>query len=713
MLLLFNCSKKDNVPVDRKINSTTTIVMTARNQDNQISVVLVDVTTDFEGSNKISNLKGRAIKFNFTNSYDLDNKIDAFFAKIKDENVSLKDKNLSAQLEEDLKLINGFVGSADISKEKILEMVKNGNMELALNHDKENLFLEFLASLIATPAYAQTLKVDKLVADIVQGVYEQVRDCAAGGVRYNINQDCSQSIQKLIKSTGKLWDFIAEEVDKAMNPKDPKSANDLFNNMSNVSNSGDSPVSSGSAGGWGDPHIYTFDGSYYDFQAVGEFIVCKSTVDNFNLQIRQEEYNIGIKKMVSVNTAIALNTGSDIISIQHSPLKIYVNKKEVSSTFTEIELSASGKIKKNGNEISIDNNKGDKLTVNIREKYLDYVLGVSKDRKGKITGLLGNFDGDNKNDLITSTGSVANPGNFKEFYSTFANSWRITNAQSLFQYEVGKNTESFTDKNFPSQEFEISPAQYQIAYKACTEAGVTGEPALSSCIYDVAITQNLAWAKNYTDVQSEFNTSGLVAYYPFSGSVEDESGNNNDGQVFGASLTKDRNGKLNSAYTFAGSQQFIRVPNSLELHNLGQQMTISSWVLIDQWQSGAWGAVACKATASKPHFQFQLWYDSAKKKAFFESDGRHSTNGGFEMELKKWYHLVLMLDGKIRRFYVNGELIGIDTNLPLIQPDYSPLEFGRDFYSSTEYHIGALDEIRIYNRALSLSEIRNLYKLEN
>ena len=83
------------------------------------------------------------------------------------------------------------------------------------------------------------------------------------------------------------------------------------------------------------------------------------------------------------------------------------------------------------------------------------------------------------------------------------------------------------------------------------------------------------------------------------------------------------------------------------------------------------------------------------------------------MDLGKWYHLVLMIDGKTRRYFVNGELVGIETDLPLIEPDYSPLEFGRDFYAVTEFHIGALDDIRIYNRTLSLSEIKALYKADN
>ena len=52
--------------------------------------------------------------------------------------------------------------------------------------------------------------------------------------------------------------------------------------------------------------------------------------------------------------------------------------------------------------------------------------------------------------------------------------------------------------------------------------------------------------------EPEFLKKGLVAYYPFNGNAEDESGNGNDGEVKGATLTDDRHGKLNSAYQFNG-----------------------------------------------------------------------------------------------------------------------------------------------------------------
>jgi len=61
---------------------------------------------------------------------------------------------------------------------------------------------------------------------------------------------------------------------------------------------------------------------------------------------------------------------------------------------------------------------------------------------------------------------------------------------------------------------------------------------------------------------AQIPTSGLVAYWPFNGNANDESGNKNDGIVYGASLTSDRFGNMNSAYNFDGINDYIFIKDS-------------------------------------------------------------------------------------------------------------------------------------------------------
>lgn len=77
---------------------------------------------------------------------------------------------------------------------------------------------------------------------------------------------------------------------------------------------------------------------------------------------------------------------------------------------------------------------------------------------------------------------------------------------------------------------------------------------------------------------------GLVAYYPFNGNANDESGNGNDGEVNGATLAVDRKGKTAKAYAFDGESSVITVTDSAGVLNLSGNVnfTMSLWALIDE-----------------------------------------------------------------------------------------------------------------------------------
>src|SRR5271170_1089907 len=87
------------------------------------------------------------------------------------------------------------------------------------------------------------------------------------------------------------------------------------------------------------------------------------------------------------------------------------------------------------------------------------------------------------------------------------------------------------------------------------------------------IVSVLVFLNTIAQAQS-FLTNGLVAYYPFSGNANDASGNGNNGTVYGASLTTDRLGNSNSAYSFDGIGNYISTADI----NLSEEATISVWV---------------------------------------------------------------------------------------------------------------------------------------
>jgi von Willebrand factor type D domain len=264
----------------------------------------------------------------------------------------------------------------------------------------------------------------------------------------------------------------------------------------------------GQSGGssWGDPHINTFDGLSYDFQAWGEFVAVKSTVDNFEVQVRQ----VGIENapVVSFNRGLAVQTGSDVVCYVED--KLYINNQIQSQNFVNLTLkdNASLSITKDSRNIellSIKSKYGDIITI---PKYsYDYKIQLSDSRKNKIVGLFGNYDGIKENELnlkngtlitleSTKTVGISVEVPFKQMYPSYADSWRVEQKNSLFYYSSGKSTETYTQKDYPKESFSLTSENRLWAEGVCKNAGVNKEPFLSACIMDVALTKDKTLASS-------------------------------------------------------------------------------------------------------------------------------------------------------------------------------------------------------------------------
>ncbi|HLO43776.1 MAG TPA: VWD domain-containing protein [Leadbetterella sp.] len=270
----------------------------------------------------------------------------------------------------------------------------------------------------------------------------------------------------------------------------------------------------GKANSWGDPHINTFDGLSYDFQAWGEFIAVKSKVDNFEVQVRQ----IGTENgQISYNQGLAIQTGSDVVCYLNNNL--YINNKPQSYNFTDLSLKDNASLKLTNDLLKITSKYGDVISIP-RGRY-DYKIELSESRKNKVGGLFGNFDGIKENELSLKNGTIITLKStqafglsvelpFNEMYPTYADSWRVEQKNSLFYYENGKNTETFTRKDYPKELVVISQEKKLLAEGVCKAAGVNKEPFLSGCIFDVAHTNNSGLALESLWGQENSNTKNIL-----------------------------------------------------------------------------------------------------------------------------------------------------------------------------------------------------------
>ena len=202
--------------------------------------------------------------------------------------------------------------------------------------------------------------------------------------------------------------------------------------------------------------------------------------------------------------------------------------------------------------------------------------------------------------------------------------------------------------------------------------------------------------------------AGLMAYYPFNGNAEDASGNDNHGTIMGDPvLATDRKGVENSVYQMNGND-YISVPTSESLESVTTERTIASWIKVDQWYRTNlnWATIVAKGNTSLNSLQFNFLLGD------IYVDGRpcEPISGQTFVELNTWEFVVLVSDSTSLKFYLNNEKILEAACTAAEIVNEQPMEIGRDVPSAIEYLIGSVDDLRIYNRALSEEEIEALYE---
>ena len=166
-------------------------------------------------------------------------------------------------------------------------------------------------------------------------------------------------------------------------------------------------------------------------------------------------------------------------------------------------------------------------------------------------------------------------------------------------------------------------------------------------------------------------TSGLVAHYPFNGNANDESTNSNDGTVNGATLTTDRFGNANSAYSFDGVDDFIDCGNGGSLQ-FDSYITFSAWI---KAESIGHMSILDKLPSSLqvPDIGFRInTRVGGKVWAEGGNAGGNSIPGGngvvaeseASYQVGQWVHVVGVLDSTVVSIYIDGQLKDtVHTNL--------------------------------------------------
>lgn len=213
-------------------------------------------------------------------------------------------------------------------------------------------------------------------------------------------------------------------------------------------------------------------------------------------------------------------------------------------------------------------------------------------------------------------------------------------------------------------------------------------------------------------------SDGLVGYYPFDGNANDASGNNNDGTLFGGvSLTSDRFGASGSAFLFDGATGYIQVVGSSSVLNLSSALTLSAWVwhtpgnLTEQ-------AILNKSDAGNVNLGYRLaaWWANPLGNAlelYDQAEVQHIVDDGLAPSSGVWELVTGTWEGSTMSIYRNGVLQNTGPFSGVLGTASQDLYIGAiiGFGFLQQFFDGAIDDVRIYDRALSATEVRELWQL--
>ncbi len=227
---------------------------------------------------------------------------------------------------------------------------------------------------------------------------------------------------------------------------------------------------------------------------------------------------------------------------------------------------------------------------------------------------------------------------------------------------------------------------------------------------------------------------GLIMYFPFTGSADDASGNRLHGTVFGPTLTADRYGRADEAYRFDGIDDYIALPDFLDV--IDTEFSFSAWIVPYDYGTLSPVSDTCvrmifdyrmrsEGSGSSANSGFHASLSEGRDCAFSDDprigaafiDKDYGYNHAwFDYGLtERWFLFTVVRETDQMILYIDDEQVHTNGAVPLpvyLNPDH-PLSTIGAYRAKDVFAFpfeGVIDEVRLYDRALSADEVHALYE---
>ncbi|VVB57863.1 Right handed beta helix region [Candidatus Anstonella stagnisolia] len=448
-------------------------------------------------------------------------------------------------------------------------------------------------------------------------------------------------------------------------------------------------------------------------------------------------FSSGGNKIVGNNISIN-STGDYGIYLSSTSTLNTVENNTVSSTTASalyITSSSSSNTVKTNSFTTISNNTVTVAGASNTNKFIQNNMTSTSGAGIYITNASGtNLTGNN---LASSSGCGAWLNTPYSSYTVFSGN-SISSASNSSLCLSSSNSNNFTNNTFYSSSSNgIAFSNSNSSTFANNSINASGSGILLdsasmdnsfywNSLYRATAYINNSNPANFFSIANFTNTSGLIGYWSFdanissttTGALPDESGNGNAGTLGGGTASQvpawASSGKIGGTYTFDGNDDFAKMPDADSLDVQTGNFTISAWVYPI---SEAWGYIVAKDGCGDPNiYSITTGGGSPPSLRLQNSAGTNffSTSPS-NISMNAWSHIVAYKSGTTMGLYVNGVLVNTTAISGTFSNNAFEFDVGRRSRTDSgcpRYFNGSIDDVRIFNRALSAAEISALYSLK-
>jgi hypothetical protein len=277
------------------------------------------------------------------------------------------------------------------------------------------------------------------------------------------------------------------------------------------------PCKTGCGGSNGDPHLKTVDGSRYDLQAAGEYVMLRAPDRSVEIQARQEPRG----DVATVNTALAARVNDHRVGfymVDDGVPEVRIDGSVVPvDGISGVDLGPGASLAAYERGYQLDFPDGTTLwALSMGTWGINVLVLPSDSLRADGVGIIARVPSDTRFRIpaLPDGSTLPAPANhderFQSLYGTFAPAWRVTEADTLFDYDEAQTTDSFTVADFPPPTApldvsELDPNDFSAAQLTC--GAVTDPDLAEQCAFDVVITGAEEFVSLYL-VSDQLETQG-------------------------------------------------------------------------------------------------------------------------------------------------------------------------------------------------------------